>query len=299
MMKAPGIPETAAAGTPYCPPGALRAAWRRLARHKLAAAGAATLVLMVLLCFAGPLVLRLDASYIDVLNRFAPPLTSGHLLGTDELGRDVLARLMAGGRISLVIGFAAMLISVVFGTIVGMVAGYRRGFVGAVLMRLVDAMLAFPTIFLILALAMLVKPGIVSTTILISATCWMEVARLVEGQYRSLRNTEYVAAARTAGASGLRIMVVELLPNAMGPIIIVATLNVARAILLESYVSYLGYGIQPPVASLGNMLNNAQIYLTSAPWLAIVPGVAIALTVTSVNFIGEGLRNILEPRSQR
>lgn len=299
MMKAPGIPETAAAGTPYCPPGALRAAWRRLARHKLAAAGAATLVLMVLLCFAGPLVLRLDASYIDVLNRFAPPLTSGHLLGTDELGRDVLARLMAGGRISLVIGFAAMLISVVFGTIVGMVAGYRRGFVGAVLMRFVDAMLAFPTIFLILALAMLVKPGIVSTTILISATCWMEVARLVEGQYRSLRNTEYVAAARTAGASGLRIMVVELLPNAMGPIIIVATLNVARAILLESYVSYLGYGIQPPVASLGNMLNNAQIYLTSAPWLAIVPGVAIALTVTSVNFIGEGLRNILEPRSQR
>jgi peptide/nickel transport system permease protein len=178
-----------------------------------------------------------------------------------------------------------------------MVAGYRRGFVGALLMRFVDAMLAFPTIFLILALAMLVKPGIVSTTILISATCWMEVARLVEGQYRSLRNAEYVAAARTAGASGLRIMVVELLPNAMGPIIIVATLNVARAILLESYVSYLGYGIQPPVASLGNMLNNAQIYLTSAPWLAIVPGVAIALTVTSVNFIGEGLRNILEPRS--
>lgn len=298
MMKAPGIPETAAAGAPYFPPGGLRAGWRRVTRHKLAAAGAGTLVLMILLCFAGPLVLKLDASYIDVLNRFAPPLTGGHLLGTDELGRDVLARLMAGGRISLVIGFAAMLISVVIGTLVGMVAGYRRGFVGALLMRFVDAMLAFPTIFLILALAMLVKPGIVSTTILISATCWMEVARLVEGQYRSLRNTEYVAAARTAGASGLRIMVVELLPNAMGPIIIVATLNVARAILLESYVSYLGYGIQPPVASLGNMLNNAQIYLTSAPWLAIVPGVAIALTVTSVNFMGEGLRNILEPRSQ-
>nr|WP_315528616.1 ABC transporter permease [uncultured Achromobacter sp.] len=298
MMKAPGISDPAAAAGPYCPPGPLRAGWRRLTRNKLAAAGVVTIALMVILCFAGPLVLRLDASYIDVLNRFAPPLTSGHLLGTDELGRDVLARLMAGGRISLTIGFAAMLISVVIGTIVGMIAGYRRGFVGALLMRFVDAMLAFPTIFLILALALLVKPGIVSTTILISATCWMEVARLVEGQYRSLRNTEYAAAARTAGASGLRIMVVELLPNAMGPIIIVATLNVARAILLESYVSYLGYGIQPPVASLGNMLNNAQIYLTSAPWLAIVPGVAIALTVTSVNFIGEGLRNILEPRSQ-
>lgn len=298
MMKAPGISDPSTAAGPYCPPGPLRAGWRCLTRNKLATAGVVTIALMVLLCFAAPLVLRLDASYIDVLNRFAPPLTGGHLLGTDELGRDVLARLMAGGRISLTIGFAAMLISVVIGTIVGMIAGYRRGFVGALLMRFVDAMLAFPTIFLILALAMLVKPGIMSTTILISATCWMEVARLVEGQYRSLRNTEYVAAARTAGASGLRIMVVELLPNAMGPIIIVATLNVARAILLESYVSYLGYGIQPPVASLGNMLNNAQIYLTSAPWLAIVPGVAIALTVTSVNFIGEGLRNILEPRSQ-
>jgi len=297
MMKAPGISDVAATA-PHCPPGELRASWQRMTRHKLALAGVITIALMVLLCFAGPLVLRLDASYIDVLNRFAPPLSSGHLLGTDELGRDVLARLMAGGRISLTIGFAAMLISVTFGTIVGMIAGYRRGVIGALLMRFVDAMLAFPTIFLILALALLVKPGIVSTTILISATCWMEVARLVEGQYRSLRNTEYAAAARTAGASGLRIMIVELLPNAMGPIIIVATLNVARAILLESYVSYLGYGIQPPVASLGNMLNNAQIYLTSAPWLAIVPGVAIALTVTSVNFIGEGLRNILEPRSQ-
>lgn len=296
-MKASGITDPAAAVT-LCPPGAWRARWQRWSRNRLALAGAITIALLVVLCFAGPLVLQRDASYIDVLNRFAPPLSPGHILGTDELGRDVLARLMAGGRISLTIGFAAMLISVTFGTIVGMIAGYRRGVIGALLMRFVDAMLAFPTIFLILALAMLVKPGIVSTTILISATCWMEVARLVEGQYRSLRNTEYVAAARTAGASGLRIMIVELLPNAMGPIIIVATLNVARAILLESYVSYLGYGIQPPVASLGNMLNNAQIYLTSAPWLAIVPGVAIALTVTSVNFIGEGLRNILEPRSR-
>lgn len=296
-MKASGITDPAAA-VAFHAPSAMRARWQRWSRNRLALAGGITIVLMVLLCFAGPLVLQRDASYIDVLNRFAPPLTPGHVLGTDELGRDVLARLMAGGRISLTIGFAAMLISVTIGTIVGMIAGYRRGFIGALLMRFVDAMLAFPTIFLILALAMLVKPGIVSTTILISATCWMEVARLVEGQYRSLRNTEYVAAARTAGASGLRIMFVELLPNAMGPIIIVATLNVARAILLESYVSYLGYGIQPPVASLGNMLNNAQIYLTSAPWLAIVPGVAIALTVTSVNFIGEGLRNILEPRSQ-
>ncbi len=295
MMSATGIPATTASMAPQ----KILPTWcRRLWRYKLALAGGLVIVAMVALCFVGPFFMQVSATHIDVLSRFSPPLTSGHFLGTDELGRDVLARLMEGGRISLTIGFAAMLISVFVGTAVGMIAGYYRGFVGAALMRFVDAMLAFPTIFLILALALLVKPGIVSTTILISATCWMEVARLVEGQYRSLRNAEYAAAARTSGASGLRIMVVELLPNAMGPIIIVATLNVARAILLESYVSYLGYGIQPPVASLGNMLNNAQIYLTSAPWLAVVPGLAIALTVTSVNFVGEGLRNILEPRSR-
>jgi len=189
-----------------------------------------------------------------------------------------------------------MLISVVAGTAVGMVAGYRGGIVGAVLMRFVDAVMAFPTIFLVLALALLIKPGLVSMTILIAATSWMGVARLVDGQFRSLRGAEYAAAARTTGASELRIMVIELLPNAASTIIVVATLNVARAILLESYVSYLGYGIQAPMASWGNMLNNAQIYLTTAPWLAIVPGLAITLTVTSFNFMGEGSRDILEPR---
>lgn len=291
-------PAYANPATPGCAPVPAAASMlKRLLRYRMACVGLILIVLMAALAFLGPLVSGVDATYINVLNRFAPPLSPGHLLGTDELGRDVLARLMAGGRISLTIGLTAMLMAVVLGTAVGMIAGYRGGFVGALLMRLVDAMLAFPTIFLILALALLFKPGVLSTTLLIAATCWMDVARLVEGQYRSLRHSEYAAAARTCGASGLRIMIVELLPNAMGPILIVATLNVARAILLESYVSYLGYGIQAPVASWGNMLNNAQIYLTSAPWLAVVPGVAIALTVTSFNFVGEGLRHILEPRS--
>lgn len=271
--------------------------WRRFARNRMALAGFAVIAAMILLSYAGPLFGGYDANRIDILHRFVPPLHSDHILGTDELGRDVLARLMAGGRISLAIGLIAMLISVVIGTAIGMVAGYRGGFIGAALMRFVDAVMAFPTIFLVLALALLIKPGIVSTTLLIAATSWMGVARLVEGQYRALRNAEYAAAARTFGASGLRVMVVELLPNVAGAIIVVATLNVARAILLESYVSYLGYGIQPPAASWGNMLNNAQVYLSSAPWLAIVPGLAITLTVTSFNFMGEGLRDILDPRS--
>lgn len=271
--------------------------WSMLLRHRIALPGLVVIAVMTTLSFLGPMLNPFDADHIDILNRFAPPMAAGHFLGTDELGRDVLARLMAGGRISLTIGFVSMLISVIIGAAIGMIAGYRGGLVGATLMRLVDAAMAFPTIFLVLALALLVRPGIVSTTILIAATSWMGVARLMEGQYRSLRNSEYAAAARTYGASDLRIMVVELLPNAMSAMIVVATLNVARAILLESYVSYLGYGIQPPAASWGNMLNNAQIYLTSAPWLAIVPGLAITLAVVSFNFLGEGLRDILEPRS--
>lgn len=272
--------------------------WSSMLLHNRAALpGIVVIAAMTALCFLGPALNPFNADHIDMRSRFMLPLTNGHLLGTDELGRDVLARLMAGGRISLTIGFVSMLISVVIGSVVGMIAGYRGGVVGAVLMRFVDAVMAFPTIFLVLALALLVKPGIIATALLIAATSWMAVARLVEGQYRSFRNSEYAAAARTYGASDMRIMVVELLPNAMSAIVIVATLNVARAILLESYVSYLGYGIQPPAASWGNMLNNAQIYLTSAPWLAIVPGLAITLTVVSFNFAGEGLRDILEPRS--
>ncbi|MGY4597809.1 ABC-type dipeptide/oligopeptide/nickel transport system permease subunit [Bradyrhizobium sp. GM22.5] len=158
------------------------------------------------------------------------------------------------------------------GIVVGAFAGFYGGVVGAVLMRLVDAMLCFPTIFLLLALAALIEPGFITTTVLIAATAWMWVARVVEAQVRSLREREFAVAALAFGSSNLRIMFRELVPNAIAPIVVAATLNVAKAILLESYLSYLGYGIQPPAASLGNMLNNAQIYLTSAPWLAIAPG---------------------------
>lgn len=246
--------------------------------------------------FCGPYFMPFDETHIDVANRFAAPFSGAHLLGTDELGRDILARLMMGGRISLTIGLLAMLIAIAIGTTVGLVAGYYGGAVGSLLMRFVDAVLCFPTIFLLLALAALVKPSLASMILLVAATAWMNVARLVEGQIRSLREQDYVVAAKAMGASGRRIMIRSLLPNATAAIVVAATLNVAKAILLESYVSFLGYGIQPPAASWGNMLNNAQIYLTSAPWLAILPGLAITLAVTSFNFIGDGLRDALDPR---
>jgi peptide/nickel transport system permease protein len=280
--------------TAYPTPG--RAAWQRFRRHQLALAGAAIILILILGSAFGPYLLPFDDTYIDIMKRFAPPLSGAHILGTDELGRDVLARLMMGGRISLTIGIIAMVIAMAVGILVGAFAGFYGGVLGAVLMRLVDAVLCFPTIFLLLALAALVEPGLVTTTLLIAATSWMSVARVVEAQMRSLRDRDFAVAAVAFGSSNLRIMFRELVPNAMAPIVVAATLNVAKAILLESYVSYLGYGIQPPAASWGNMLNNAQIYLTSAPWLAIAPGLAITLAVTSFNFLGDGLRDALDPR---
>jgi len=278
------------------PAASANTAWRRFRRHRLAMAGTVTIAILALGSVFGPWLLPFDDTYIDILQRFAPPLSGVHVLGTDELGRDILARLMMGGRISLAIGFLAMAMAMAIGIVVGVVAGFYGGWLGSALMRFVDAVLCFPTIFLLLALAALTEPGILATTLLIAATSWMNVARIVEAQIRTLRERDFAAAARAVGASDPHIMFRSLLPNAMAPIVVAATLNVAKAILLESYISFLGYGIQPPASSWGNMLNNAQIYLTSAPWLALLPGIAITLAVTSFNFIGDGLRDALDPR---
>ena len=268
----------------------------RFGRHRLAVAGLAVIVLMVLGCWLGPLVIPFDQLRVDVRARFTGPFAGPHLFGTDQLGRDLLVRLLMAGRISLAIGFAAMAISTLFGTAVGLVAGYRGGLVGAVLMRLVDAVLCFPSVFLLLALAAFVRPNVLTLTLIIGATAWMEVARVVEAQIRGLKTRDFALAAELMGASALYVMANELLRNAVGPIIVAATLTVARAILAEAYVSFLGYGIQAPVASWGNMLNNAQQYLGSAPWLAIFPGLMITLAVAGFNFVGDGLRDALDAR---
>lgn len=269
---------------------------RRFARHKLAMVGVVMITVLTLACVAGPWLLPFNDLYIDLRARFAPPFTGYHIFGTDPLGRDLAARLFMAGRISLLIGFFAMVLCTVFGTIIGVTAGYHGGRIGAFLMRFVDAFLAFPSIFLLLALAAFLKPSPFMITVIIAVTSWMEVARIVEAEVRSLRERDFILAARMLGLSNRWIMFRELLPNVMGPIIVAGTLTVARAILLEAYVSFLGYGIQPPLPSWGNMLNGAQQYLASAPWLAIVPGIAITLAVTSFNFIGDGLRDALDTR---
>jgi len=273
-------------------------ALRRFCRHPLSLLGGGVLLLMVLACVFGPMLLPYDDLYIDIRHRFAPPLSGAHVLGTDQLGRDMLARLLMAGRISLAVGFAAMALSMVFGILVGLAAGFYGGVIGAALMRFVDAVLCFPSIFLLLALSAFIEPDVFSIILLIASTAWMEVARIVEAQIRSLRARDFAVAAEALGATDARIMLRELLPNAVAPIVVSATLNVAHAILAESYISYLGYGIQPPTPSWGNMLDNAQSYLTSAPWLALLPGGAITLAVICCNFLGDGLRDALDPRVQ-
>jgi peptide/nickel transport system permease protein len=271
-------------------------ALRRFRRHRLAVFGAVTILVLTVACVIGPFLLPFTDTFIDIRQRFAPPLSGAHVLGTDQLGRDMLARLLMAGRISLAVGFAAMAISMVIGVCVGLVAGYYGGAIGAVLMRFVDAMLCFPSIFLLLAVSAFIHPSVEMIILLIACTAWMEVARIVEAQIRALRERDFAVAAEALGASDARVMIRELLPNAVAPIVVAATLNVAHAILAESYISFLGYGIQPPTPSWGNMLDNAQGYLTSAPWLAMLPGAMITLAVTSFNFIGDGLRDALDPR---
>lgn len=272
---------------------------QRFMQHRLALLGLFMITALTLACIIGPYILSYDALFIDLRARFAPPLTGQHYLGTDPLGRDLAARLLDAGRISLLVGFFAMLISTVIGTVIGVVAGYFGGWVSTVLMRFVDAFLSFPSIFLLLALAALLEPSPVMITVIIAVTSWMEVARIVEAEVKSLRERDFVLAGRMLGLRNAHIMFREILPNAMGPIIVAATLTVARAILLEAYISFLGYGIQPPLPSWGNMLNGAQQYLASAPWLAIIPGLTITIAVTSFNFIGDGLRDALDVRNDQ
>ena len=270
--------------------------WRRFATHRLALAGAVLVTLLLASALFAPWLAPQDPTLLDTGRRFLAPFTPGALFGTDELGRDTLSRLLHGGRVSLTVGVVAMLTTIATGALVGIMAGYLGGWVDTLLMRFVDAMLCFPQVFLLLVVAAFVPPTLLSISLIIGFTSWMEVSRIVRAEILQLKEADFIAAARALGASRTRIMVRELLPNAAAPILVAATLKVASAVLIESYISYLGYGIQPPLASWGNMLSNAQGYLDTSPWLAILPGVAITVTVIGFNFMGDGLRDALDPR---
>ena len=294
---ADGAAKARTAAAPRAPRSRAALVWKRFRHHTLGTAGAGVIVLLVLLTLFAPAVAPRSPLYIDLSYKFAPPGQHGFLLGADELGRDVLSRLLYAGRISLTVGLVTALIAVVAGSLLGVVAGHYGGAWDTLVMRLADVLLAMPAIFLLLGLAAFLKPNALTIMLIIGLNSWMPVARVVRGQILSLKRQEFVDAARAIGSPEGRVMLKELLPNAFAPVLVAATLTVATAILLESSLSYLGYGIQPPAASWGNMLNNAQTYVFYAPWAAVYPGLMITITVLSFNFAGDALRDALDPRS--
>ncbi|MBI5032033.1 MAG: ABC transporter permease [Chloroflexi bacterium] len=276
--------------------------WRHFRKHRLALIGSTILVLLILGTIVIPIVTNYDPGKTHILDKYLPP-SFDHPMGTDGLGRDMLVRSMDGGRISLLIGLLAMSLAIIIGTTFGALAGFYGGWLDNILMRIADIMLTMPTLFVAILLTQLLRAGVVPflsagiipIVLVIAATSWMSVARLVRASYLSIKQKEFIEAARSSGSKNFRLMLRHILPNAMSPIIVAATLRVGAAIITESGLSYLGFGVQPPTPTWGNMLRNAQSEMDYAPWTAIFPGLFIFLTVIAVNYIGDGLRDALDP----
>ncbi len=268
--------------------------WQRIRHNRMALTGAGIVLVMFLMAAAASFS-SADPAAIDVGQSLLPP-SMKHPFGTDDLGREVFIRMLYGARISLLVGFVAVGISTIIGIILGALAGYYGSWVDALVMRFVDIMLCFPTFFLILAVIAFLDPSIWNIMIVIGLTSWMGVARLIRAEFLSLRQRDFVLAAQALGASDLRLIFRHILPNAMSPILVSATLGVAGAILTESALSFLGIGVQPPTPSWGNMLIVGKQTLGSAWWLSVFPGLAILITVLGYNLLGEGVRDALDPR---
>ena len=270
---------------------------RRFLKHKPAVLGLTFLLVLAIVVVIGPALSPYTFDGQDFTLIGSPgPMNAQHWLGTDELGRDMMTRLMHGGRVSLAVGLAGAIIATVAGTLVGALAGFYRGWTDTLLMRFTDVMLSIPTLPLVLLLSGLFRPSPPLLVAIVGMLIWMGTARLVRSQFLALREREFVEAARALGAGGARLMFRHILPNAIGPITVSATLAVGSAIMLESALSFLGFGIQPPVPTWGNLLNAASSWLSVAPWLAIPPGLLILCTVLAVNFLGDGLRDAMEPK---
>ena len=287
-------------------PSLWREAARRFRRHRLAMVGSVILTGMVVAVLAGPLVYRVPIDEIDFRAKLQGP-SRAHPLGTDDLGQDVLARMLYGGRISLAVGVAAMLISITIGTSIGAIAGQAGGAVDHTLMRITDLFLSLPQLPLLLLIVYLFRDSLkrvlgpeagifVMIVVVIAGLRWMPVARLVRAQFLSLREKEFVEAARSLGARSFRQVTLHILPNALGPVIVAGSLDVAAAIIAESSLSFLGLGFPPDIPTWGRILYDAKDNLDFAPHWAIFPGTAIFLTVLSINYIGDGLRDALDPR---
>ena len=274
-------------------------------RHKLAVTGLAIVLILVIGCIVGPNISPYDVEKSSLRIRYQPPSLE-HPFGTDDLGRDMLTRLLHGGRISLSIGLFSMLVAVTLGVTIGSIAGFFGGTIDNILMRFTDLMLTIPRLFLLIIMAVILRGinwpyiqeagGILAIILVIGVLSWMSIARLVRGSFLSLREKEFVEAARSLGLSDVRIIIRHILPNAISPVIVAATLGLAGAIITESGLSYLGFGVQPPTPTWGNMLRNAQEeMLRGHMWMAIFPGLMIFIVVLSINYMGDGLRDALDP----
>ncbi len=268
---------------------------RRISRHNLALVGVIILAPMFLCAFFAPLIAPHDPVEPDLKSILASPSLS-HPFGTDTLGRDVFSRVIYGSRISLLVGFVSVGIATLIGILIGAVSGYYGGIVDELVMRFVDLMMCFPTFFLILAVIAILEPSIWNIMIVIGLTNWMGIARLVRAEILSIKGKEYILAAKTQGFPEFRIIFHHVLPNALSPVYVVATLGIGGAILTESALSFLGIGVQPPTPSWGNILTAAKDNIEVAWWLSLYPGLAIFLTVMGYNLLGEGLRDIFDPR---
>lgn len=281
-----------------------RLAWRHFRRHRLALSSAGVLAVFVVLALLANVIAPYNPNAIDPRNTsvrrgFPQPPSLEHPLGTDDFNRDLLSRALHGMQVSLAVGFFAMLITIAVGVTVGALAGYAGGLVDNLFMRLADIFLAIPSFILFLALNALLSASIWNVVFILGLFSWMDVARLVRAEFLSLKERDFVTAARAIGASPWRMIITHLMPNALAPVIVAATLAVPSAILSESALSFLGLGVPPPDASLGNLLQDAKAWMTTAWWLWVTPGVLISLIVLAFNFVGDGLRDSLDPTLYR
>ncbi len=300
VLQAPELGKAVTSASPWAE------AWRRFKRHRLAYGSLFVLGALVLAVLLGPLFYKVGINDIDFKSRLATP-SAAHLMGTDDLGRDILARVLYGGRISLAVGLAAMLMAITVGVVIGAIAGISRGWVDAVLMWITDLFLSLPQLPLLLLLIFLFREALkkafglevgmfILIVVVIGGFRWMPVARLVRAQFFSLREKEFVEAARALGATTTRQVVRHILPNSLGPVIVAGTIDVAAAIIAESTLSFLGLGFPPDVPTWGRILYDGRDYMDIAMHWALFPGIAIFLTVLTINFIGDGLRDALDPR---
>jgi peptide/nickel transport system permease protein len=269
--------------------------WRAFSRNRLAIIGGIVVAILATAAILAPFVSPWDPFRPDVKRILEPP-SKRHLLGTDQLGRDVLSRMLYGARVSLAVGFVSVGIAAAIGIMLGAAAGYHGGMIDATIMRLVDLMLVFPRFFLLLAVLAFLRPSIWTIMAVIGLTGWMGVARLVRAEFLALKEREFVLWSQSIGASAFRIIWRHILPNAMAPVLVAMTLGIPAAILTESGLSFLGLGVQPPHATWGNILNEGKDTIELAWWLSVYPGVAILVTVLSYNLLGEGIRDALDPR---